>query len=163
MKKLIFTLFITVTAFTLSAQNGNKPTLSLGAELGAATGNLNLFYSLTAGATLQADFAIDKDLAITLNAGVIDFIGKKINNNIKYNSVAVIPILAGIKYYFTPVVYGSAQLGSSTFTTGIFKGTEFTYIPGIGFKVDRNIDILVKYTGLSNTGGTFGARVAYVF
>ena len=82
MKKLIFTLFITVTAFTLSAQNGNKPTLSLGAELGAATGNLNLFYSLTAGATLQADFAIDKDLTVTLNAGVIDFIGKKINNNI---------------------------------------------------------------------------------
>ena len=163
MKKLIFTFFILASAFSLSAQNGNKPTISLGAELGAATGNLNLFYSLTAGATLQADFTVDKDLAITLNAGVINFIGKKINNNIKYNSVAVIPILAGIKYYFTPVVYGSAQLGSSTFTTGIFKGTKFTYIPGIGFKVDRNIDILVKYTGLSNTGGTFGARVAYVF
>ena len=163
MKKLIFTFIITASAFSLNAQNVNRPTLSLGGELGAATGNLNLYYGLTAGATLQADFTVDKDLAITLNAGVIDFIGKKINNNIKYNSVAVIPILAGIKYYFTPVVYGSAQLGSSTFTTGIFKGTKFTYIPGIGFKVDRNIDILVKYTGLSNTGGTFGARVAYVF
>lgn len=163
MKKLLLAFFITAIAISVSAQNVNRPTLSLGGELGAATGNLNLFYGLTAGATLQADFTVDKDLAITLNAGVIDFIGKKINNNIKYNSVAVIPILAGIKYYFTPVVYGSAQLGSSTFTTGIFKGTKFTYIPGIGFKVDKNIDILVKYTGLSNTGGTFGARVAYVF
>ncbi|MBC7495083.1 MAG: hypothetical protein H7221_08760 [Flavobacterium sp.] len=163
MKKLLLAFFITAIAISVNAQNVNRPTLSLGGELGAATGNLNLFYGLTAGATLQADFTVDKDLAITLNAGVIDFIGKKINNNIKYNSVAVIPILAGIKYYFTPVVYGSAQLGSSTFTTGIFKGTKFTYIPGIGFKVDKNIDILVKYTGLSNTGGTFGARVAYVF
>ena len=163
MKKLILAFVITATAFSANAQNGNRPILSLGGELGAATGNLNLYYGLTAGATLQADFAVDKDLAITLNAGVIDFIGKKINNNIKYNSVAVIPILAGIKYYFTPVVYGSAQLGSSTFTDGIFKGTKFTYVPGLGFKVDKNVDILVKYTGLSNAGGTFGARVAYVF
>ena len=28
---------------------------------------------------------------------------------------------------------------------------------------DKNIDILVKYTGLSDAGGIFGARVAYVF
>lgn len=163
MKKFILVLFITGMAFSVNAQNVSRPAISLGGELGAATGNLNLYYGLTAGATLQADFAVDKDLAITLNAGIIDFVGKKINNNIKYNSVAVIPILAGIKYYFTPVVYGSAQLGSSTFTTGIFKGTKFTYVPGLGFKVDKNIDILVKYTGLSNTGGVFGARVAYVF
>ena len=163
MKKLILALFITAIAFSVNAQNSNRPSLSLGGELGAATGILNKYYGLTAGATLEADFAVDNELAITLNAGVIDFVGKKINNNIKYNSVAVIPILAGIKYYFTPVVYGSAQLGSSTFTKGIFKGTEFTYIPGLGFKVDKNIDILVKYTGYSGNGGAFGVRVGYVF
>ncbi len=163
MKKLIIAFFITATSVSVNAQKVTRPTLSLGGELGAATGNLNLYYGLTAGATLQADFAVDKDLAITLNGGVIDFVGKKINNNIKYNSVAVVPLLAGIKYYFTPIVYGSAQLGSSTFTNGIFKGTKFTYIPGIGFKVDKNLDIVIKYTGYSGDGGAFGARVAYAF
>ena len=163
MKKIILSLAVLLGVLSTNAQSGRKPMLSLGGELGAATGNLNLYYGLTAGATLQADFAVDKDLAITLNAGLIDFVGKKINNNIKYSSATVIPLLAGIKYYFTPVVYGSAQLGSSTFTNGIFKGTKFTYAPGIGFKVDRNLDILLKYTGLSDAGGSFGARVAYVF
>jgi hypothetical protein len=115
------------------------------------------------GATAQADIAIDKDLAITFNAGVVEFIGKKINNsNLKYRSIATIPLLAGIKYYFTPVVYGSGQLGTTIFTN-TNGGSKFTYIPGIGFKLDKNIDLLVKYTGLSDAGGIFGARVAYVF
>jgi len=167
MKKIILAFFITALAISVNAQKVTKPTLSLGGELGAATGNLNLYYGLTAGATLQADFAVDKDLAITLNAGIIDFVGKNENNNnnnnTKYKSIAVIPILAGIKYYFTPVVYGSAQLGGSTFTASSFKGTKFTYIPGLGFKVDKNVDILVKYTGYSGIGGAFGVRVGYVF
>lgn len=163
MKKVLIFLFVTVLAFSVNAQNGKNVKFSLGGELGVPTGNLNQVYSLAAGATAQADIAIDKDAAITFNAGVIDLIGKKINNsNLKYRSIAVIPLLVGVKYYFTPVVYGSAQLGTTVFTnTG--GGSKFTYIPGIGFKLDKNIDLLVKYTGLSDAGGIFGARVAYVF
>ena len=163
MKKLIFAFFLTAMAISVNAQKVTKPTLSLGGELGAATGNLNLYYGLTAGVTLQADFVVDNDLAITLNAGIIEFVGKKIDNITKNNSVAVLPILAGIKYYFTPVIYGSGQLGSSTFTKGRFKGTTFTYIPGVGYKFDEKLDLLVKYTGYSGDGGAFGVRLGYTF
>jgi hypothetical protein len=163
MKKIIFAVCITVVTLSANAQVGKNVKFSLGGELGALTGNLNTVYSLAAGATAQADIAIDKDAAITFNAGVVEFIGKKINNsNLKYRSIATVPLLVGVKYYFTPVVYGSGQLGTTVFTsTG--GGSKFTYIPGIGFKLDKNIDLLVKYTGLSDAGGIFGARVAYVF
>ena len=163
MKKIILAVCITAVSLSASAQVNKNVKFSLGGELGALTGNLNTVYSLAAGATVQADVAIDKDAAITFNAGVVEFIGKKINNsNLKYRSVATIPLLVGVKYYFTPVVYGSGQLGTTIFTnTG--GGSKFTYIPGIGFKLDKNIDLLVKYTGLSDAGGIFGARVAYVF
>ena len=163
MKKIIFAVCITVVTLSASAQAGKNVKFSLGGELGALTGNLNQIFSLAAGATAQADIAIDKDAAITFNTGIVEFVGKKINNsNLKYRSVATIPLLVGVKYYFTPVVYGSAQLGTTVFTN-TNGGSKFTYIPGIGFKLDKNIDLLVKYTGLSDAGGIFGARVAYVF
>ena len=162
MKKIIIAISIVASGFTVNAQTGKNLTFSLGAELGAATGNLNQAYSLAAGASAQADIAIDKDAAITINAGIIELIGKKINNNVKNRSIALIPLLVGVKYYFTPVVYGSAQLGTTVFTNS-GGGSRFTYVPGLGFKLDKNIDLLVKYTGLSDAGGIFGARVAYVF
>ncbi len=162
MKKIIIAAFIIAVSISANAQTSKNLTFSLGAELGAATGNLNTAYSLAAGASAQADIAIDKDAAITLNAGIIELIGKKINSSVKNRSIALIPLLVGVKYYFTPVVYGSAQLGTTVFTNS-GGGSKFTYVPGLGFKVDKNIDLLVKYTGLSDAGGIFGARVAYVF
>ena len=162
MKKIIFSLCVAAVSVSASAQINKNLKFSLGGELGALTGNLNQVYSIAAGASAQADIAIDKDAAITLNAGIVEFIGKKINSSVKNRSIATIPLLVGVKYYFTPVVYGSGQLGTTVFTNS-GGGSRFTYIPGIGFKLDKNIDILVKYTGLSDAGGIFGARVAYVF
>ena len=163
MKKLILAVIIITSVISANAQTGKNLKFSLGGEIGALTGNLNAIYSIAVGATAQADFAVDKDLAITLNGGIVEFVGKKIgNSNLKYRSIATIPLLVGIKYYFTPVVYGSGQLGTTIFTN-TNGGSKFTYVPGIGFKLDKNIDLLVKYTGLSDAGGIFGARVAYVF
>ncbi len=163
MKKLLFAAFIIAGSLSVKAQAGKNLLFSLGGELGAVTGNLNTAYSIAAGATAQVDIAIDKDAAITFNAGIIELIGKKINNQVKNRSVATFPLLVGVKYYFTPVVYGSAQLGTTFFTNSAFGSSRFTYVPGLGFKLDRNIDVLVKYTGLSDAGGIFGARVAYIF
>ena len=162
MKKIIIAASIMAVSMSVNAQVNKNLIFSLGGELGAVTGNLNTVYSIAAGATAQADIAIDKDAAITLNAGIIELIGKKVNSQFKNRSVATIPLLVGVKYYFTPVVYGSGQLGTTVFTNS-GGGSRFTYAPGIGFKLDKNIDILVKYTGLSDAGGIFGGRVAYVF
>jgi hypothetical protein len=166
MKKMIFSACILCTAFGANAQKANLPRgvkFSVGAELGGATGNLNSFYSLVAGGTAQLDFKIDNDASLTLNTGVIDFVGKKISNtNLKYQSAAAIPLLGGVKYYFTPKVYGSAQLGG-TFFLNNGGGSAFTYAPGIGVKIDESLDLLLKYTGYSSMGGAFGIRLGYTF
>ena len=161
MKRLIIGIAMLAGASTVHAQKNIKA--SLGAELGVATGNLNTVYSIIAGGTAQLDFKIANDAAITVNAGVLDFVGKKIkNSNLKYQSVAAVPVLGGVKYYFTPKVYGSAQLGGTFFLKN-GAGSAFTYVPGVGFKIDEKLDLLVKYTGYSDRGGAFGIRLGIGF
>lgn len=157
MKKMIFGALMMMVAYGASAQKTLQ--FSVGPEFGIATGNLNSAYSVTAGGTLQMDFKAASDLAVTANSGVIVFVGKKVKGtNLKVRSVAAIPLLAGIKYYFTPKVYGSAQLGE-TFFTSTGGGSNFTYAPGVGFKIDNKLDLLLKYTGYSDAGGAFGVRL----
>ena len=163
MKKLILVSIITATVFSVNAQKNKNVKFSLGAELGVPTGNLNTIYSIAVGATAQADVKIDTDAALTFNTGVIQYVGKKIrNSNFKYRSEALIPLLVGVKYYFSPMVYGSGQLGTSI-STQQNGGSTFTYIPGVGFKFDERVDLLVKYTGYSGDGGAFGVRLGYTF
>lgn len=159
MKKLL-SLVLLFAALSATAQKNLK--FSIGAEFASATGNLNKVYSFGIGATAQVDYIITNDVAVTANTGVIELVGRKIGGtNLKYRSSAVIPLLVGIKYYFTPAVYGSGQIGTSIFSSG--NGTVFTYVPGIGYKFNNKIDALFKYTGYSSSGGTFGVRIGYSF
>ena len=159
MKKLISAVLL-FTVVTATAQKNLK--FSIGAELASATGNLNKVYSLGIGGTAQVDYMITNDVAVTGNAGVIELVGRKISGtNLKYRSTAVIPLLVGIKYYFTPAVYGSGQIGTSVFSSG--GGSTFTYAPGVGYKFTNRLDALLKYTGYSSSGGTFGIRLGYTF
>ena len=159
MKKLL-SLVLLFAALSATAQKNLK--FSIGAELASATGNLNKFYSFGVGATAQVDYMVTNDLALTGNAGVIELVGRKIGGtNTKNRSNAVIPLLVGIKYYITPALYGSGQLGTSVFSLG--NGSVFTYSPGLGYKINSKIDALLKYTGYSSIGGTFGIRIGYSF
>ncbi|MEJ7609985.1 MAG: outer membrane beta-barrel protein [Ferruginibacter sp.] len=162
MKTLIAVLFL-ILSVTVNAQKTKTLKFSVGPEIAAVTGNLNKAYSIAIGATAQLDYMISSDAAITANAGLIQLVGKKIaNTNTKFQSVTLIPLLVGVKYYFIPKLYGSAQLGTSVSTkTG--GSSLFTYIPGVGFKIDEKLDLLLKYTGYSGDGGTFGVRLGYSF
>lgn len=162
MKKISLILFIISITYTADAQKIYTFKPGIGGELGVVTGNLNKTHSFAAGATGQLDYNVDTDLAITANAGIIQLIGKKINSTIKNRSITFVPLLAGIKYYFTPLIYGSGQLGTSI-DVSKNGGSIFTYIPGIGFKIDNNLDALVKYTGYKDSGGTIGVRLGYTF
>jgi hypothetical protein len=168
MKKIIFSsIIILVTAYSANAQKDSKVNFNIGAELGFATGNLNIAYSLGIGATAQLEYAMDEKSRITLNSGIIQYVGRKLPNSVpgiaaaKYRNNAVLPILAGVKYDFASNFYGSAQLGVSVFAGSSGLGSKFTYVPGLGFKINEKLDALLKYTGYSDLGGAFGVRVAY--
>jgi hypothetical protein len=160
MKKLIFTVAVVIAAFSANAQKSSDLKFSVGAEIGAVTGNLNTAYSAAIGATAQADYNVQTDLALTLNTGVIILTGKNVGNNLKVKSATLIPLLIGAKYYFTPKAYGAAQLGTSL-NAAKGAGSVFTYVAGVGYKFTEQIDALLKYTGYSGDGGTFGIRLGF--
>lgn len=161
MKRMFLSLAIIIVSVTANAQKDSKVNFNVGAELGVATGNLNTAYSVGFGATAQLEYAMDEKARITANSGFIQYVGKKISGtSLKNQSNTVIPILAGVEYDFASNFYGSAQLGVSIFT-GKVGSSKFTYIPGLGFKINEKLDALIKYTGYSDLGGAFGVRVAY--
>lgn len=183
MKKLILSLAVIAAALGVNAQakeSGSPIKVSLGVEAAVPFGDFAKSSSFGIGGSLQGDYNVDETLAITLNAGYINFMGKdqtftfpgQGTITVKGVDFGLIPVLAGIKYSFTPQVYASAQLGVS-FSTEKDGGSNFTYAPGIGYKFSENFDILAKYTGYSvksvgsgskstslNTGGI---RLAYTF
>lgn len=169
MKKImLFFAAITITAATVNAQMGTS--FSLGLEAAVPMGDFNkLGYKFGFGGSLQVDHKVASDMALTLNAGYITHNNKTTTPSVRFN---VIPVLAGVKYWFSPKVYGSAQLGAAFNSakvnnqTGNSTSTGFAYSPGVGFNISNNIDLLVKYFGNSVNGGSFssiGARLAYTF
>ncbi|MEO6327705.1 MAG: outer membrane beta-barrel protein [Ginsengibacter sp.] len=172
MKKLLSVIAVTlIAAGSLHAQDktvSSKPvSFSIGLDAGVPIGIAGDVYSFIIGGSLQGEYMAASDLGITLSAGYKSWSVKKdLQTTVGSNNFSFIPVLAGIKYYFTPVVYGSGQLGV-TFSTESGGGSSFTYAPGVGFKVSKNVDVLAKYTGLSPKGGgslnEVGVRLAYNF
>ena len=184
MKKLI--LSFAVIAATLSASAQTKTTtspfkVSLGVDAVAPFGDFAKGSSLGIGLSLEGDYAIDNSLSLTANAGYIKFLQKD-NNGLK---LGIVPLLAGIKYYFTPQFYSTAQLGVGIFTSNGSNrsaltydprigykfsdgssSSAFAYAPGIGYKFSDNFDAGVKYQAYSKnnrTTNTGSIRLAYTF
>lgn len=158
---MVLILIICASTISKAQKNDSKINFNVGAEFGFATGILNSAYSITYGATAQLEYQINDKARITANSGIQQFVGRKLpGTSLKNQSNTLIPILAGGKYYISDNFFGSVQLGVSLFT-GKVGATKFTYAPGLGFKINDKVEALVKYTGYSNFGGAFGARVSY--
>lgn len=179
MKKVFFIVALTAASFAGFAQDdkaASKPlSFSIGLEASLPFGDFADRYSFGIGGSAQADYKVADDLAITLNAGYISYSGKDqsitipglptINN--KNEALGLVPVLAGAKYWFSPNIYGSGQLGLSFATGKGNSGSNFTYAPGVGFQFSQ-FDILVKYVGISGSNGgsalnAVGLRAAYNF
>jgi hypothetical protein len=168
MRKILLSYIILFIAVVSNAQKSDsKIGLNVGAELGFANGNLNNTHSVGLGATAQLEYNINDQTTITANSGIIQYVGRKIPSILpgvlasKYRNAAVVPVLAGVKYNFAENFYGAAELGFSIFTGAAGFGSKFTYVPGLGFKINDKLGAFVKYTGYSNLGGAFGARIYY--
>ena len=166
MKKLFLAFVVIVITTKVNAQTS----FSIGLEGSVPTGDFNKAgYNFGIGGSAQVDHKVASDLALTLNAGYISYSNPTSNPKIRFS---VIPLLGGIKYWFSPKVYGSGQLGaafnSTKFAnnTGSISTTGFAYSPGIGINITNSIDLLLKYFGNSVGGGSFnsiGARLSYNF
>jgi opacity protein-like surface antigen len=173
MKKIILAFSVLGVIATANAQKkiANATSFSIGVEAGLPVGDFNdAGYNFGIGGSAQVDHKIATDAALTLNVGYLNYANK--SSSIDYH-FSVIPVLAGVKYWFSPKVYGSAQLGAafnstkiSNSNSGSSTSTGFAYSPGIGINLTNSIDLLVKYFGNSVNSSTisnFGVRLAYNF
>jgi hypothetical protein len=165
MKKSLFVACLVLTTIFANAQkrsSDNKVSFNVGGELALATGDFSSTHSFGIGATAQLNYNLEENIDLIANAGIIAFSGKKIEGtNSKYKGIALIPILVGGKYYFSENFYGQAALGLGIFNGSGSSVNKFSYSPGLGFKINDKLDALVKYTGYTKVGGSFGVRVGY--
>lgn len=149
--------------FSVSANAQSAPKFGIGLNLGVPT---TTGYSLAIGGDLRYQFDIDKQLSVPITAGYTHFSSK--DSYPLISSYGVIPVKAGLKYFFTDSgagAYGLAEAGAG-FSTSTGGKTSFVYSPAIGYSWSNGLDLAAKYEGYSRNGGNFGyagIRLAYGF
>ncbi|SHG10773.1 hypothetical protein [Pedobacter caeni] len=142
-------------------QNINRFQLSIGLDEGIPVGELSKYSSFVMGASIQGEYAVLKELGLTLSANYLYFLGKNGRTGLSF-----VPVLAGAKFYLSRKIYISGQLGAAMYIGQDSEDdTYLSYAQGIGFQASNRIDLLAKYEGI-NIGGSrtysfAGLRIAY--
>lgn len=181
LSKLIAVAFTATALFFTSnvkAQSidPNKFRFGIGVEGGIATGNAHDYSNLELGGTARVQYGLSNNLALTLTSGYYNFFGKtEPGTDLKYQSLGMVPVKAGIKAFFTKNLYFGAEAGAG-FETKTFlpqgydnrdyeKDTKLILSPAIGY-ANKSWDVGVRYenfSGQDNGYGLVGLRVAYGF
>ena len=178
MTKIIAGAFTALAIFigtNVKAQTVPKDALrfGIGVEGLLPTGNLHDISNVGIGGTARLQYGIADNLALTLTSGYYNFFGKKIadGTDVKYPSLGMVPVKAGIKAFFTNNLYFGAEVGAGFETKDFYanadgsKNTKLILAPGLGY-ASKSWDVGVRYenySGQSNNYGTLGLRIAYGF
>jgi opacity protein-like surface antigen len=188
MKKLSSFALIVLLSFTLTntfAQGKNY--LGIGANLALPMGSFSDVAGVGIGGTASFEMEFTPNITGIATAGYLSFGGKDFSGpDYSYSyGYSDIPIMAGIKYYFTPGVpfYGIGQIGFQIFNSNYdyqstipgyefsFSGssessTEFAFAIGAGYEIPAGANGVIDITGTFNIISNLnylGARVAYRF
>ncbi len=154
----------------------DKFRFGIGVEGGAVTGNANDFSNVELGGTARLQYGVSKNFALTLTSGYYNFFGKdEPGTDLKYQSLGMVPIKAGIKYFVGPNIYLGAEAGAGIETKTFLpqgeneafaeKDTKLILSPAIGYAT-KHWDVGVRYenySGQDNSYGLVGLRLAYGF
>ena len=173
MKKTIIKLGAVIAfVFALTPAFAEDNRFSLGAELALPMGSFGDAAGIGFGVSGRIEHPLGDNVGLCLTVGWLTF-GEKDNSGV---TETMIPIQAGIKYYFTENqngLYGMVDLGVHSLTSKVdFLGTtisssvsKLSYAPEIGYHL-ANIDLGLRYQLIATDGSTtsyLGVRVAYVF
>jgi hypothetical protein len=149
----------------------NKWRLGIGIEGGIPTGDITSFSNFNLGGTARLQYGVGKDFAITLTSGYYNFFAKSSSATIggvtyttKPSDLGMVPIKAGVKYFFVPSIYLGGEAGVGL-ETNYAKYTKLLLTPGIGW-ANKSWDVGVRYENYSGQGDSFGTvalRIAYGF
>ena len=171
MKKILLLAVFAVAAFTVSAQTEGKgkTRFSIGLEAGLPVGDAGDFYSSILGGSVKAEIPVASSLFATISGGYTSLSPKKEWKDLGVESAGIVPLKAGLKYFFTKNIYGAGEIGAAV---GTEKGAEtlFAWTPGIGISYpvsDKNdVDFGVRYESWSKDGGSIdqiGFHIALKF
>jgi hypothetical protein len=182
----VATMFASSTVKAQSMSPANSWRFGIGVEGGAVTGDAKDYSKAMLGGTVRLQYGVANNVALTLTSGYYNMFGKDAqkfygpNNDIKFKSMGIIPVKAGIKAYAAGGFYVSGEVGAG-FQTSYFgavkhqdtdnvdKATKLILAPGIGYSWS-NVDLGVRYenfsgnsAGQSQNYGMVAARLAYGF
>lgn len=152
--------------------------LGVGPQANLPMGDFKDAYDWSIGGSVQADFPIMRnDLYVVVNAGYNNFFAK--DNGVGTGSdLQVIPVSAGLKYYFPTTnlyVQGTAGVGfvGNKDDVAADKSTSFIYSPAVGYLLNiggkNYLDFAVKFESdakiydKGKSSNFLGLRVAYNF
>jgi hypothetical protein len=161
MRAIFLLCFVSNAVCAQKNESPYKNSFSLGAELSLPVGLLGEIYSGGIGVSGQGKFMIANNFALTLYAGYINYFLKSTYGS---GNQGYIPLLNGVEFNISPYLFGSAQFGYTFYTKG--GGGAFTYSPGIGYKISKNLSALIKYVGQIKSAinsSSIGLRTAYTF
>ncbi|QXV65191.1 hypothetical protein INP83_19255 [Mucilaginibacter sp. 21P] len=148
------------------AQSVPKSTfkLDVGTETMLALGTKNRDNKLGYGGTLRLNYGLTDKLTLTLTSGYYNYLKtgplKTFNDNFQ-----VIPVKAGLKYFFAPQFYINGE-GGIAFTRTYQNQINSVATGGIGW-VYKGLDIGARYETLNGSRGanfnSVGVRIAYGF
>jgi hypothetical protein len=144
--------------------------LGLGIDFAFPQSNFGSNANYGVGPSLLFQNPINNNLYFTVNVAYLRFNGDPIFADIKYRE-GFVPIKAGLRYFVSEYIYGSAEAGASISTAnGNGSGIAFAYAPtlGVEFPVSNkgSIDAGIRYEGWSRSNGTrsfIGIRAGYNF
>ncbi|MGI4751878.1 MAG: hypothetical protein ACRYFB_14695 [Janthinobacterium lividum] len=158
----------TVYKKKVSKDSKNVFRMGLGLEGGYPTKNFSRF---ELGGTVRLQYDLASNLSLTLTPGYYHFFdrngyGQATDKGVYYNSgLNMIPVKAGLKSFFAPNFYLSAEAGAG-FELNHAQETKLILSPGIGFASNSGVDLGLRYENFSGNNsnyGIIGLRVAYGF
>ena len=170
------------TTTKTSSTGPNGIVLSIGADAGIPTGNLNNFYNWNIGGSVQADIPVlPHQLFVTVNAGYNSIQGKKNIDGTGLNAtnIQLLPVKAGLKYFPISHFYVQGEAGAAFLLNksdlNYDKSAAFVYAPQLGYQFPLGgksyLDAGVRYEASTKFSSVtdnskvnfFGLRVAYAF
>ena len=126
-------------------------------EPGLPTGAIHNYSNFELGGTVRAQYGLSDVLALTFTSGYYNFFAKKLTipgyGAVQPDDVGIIPVKAGVKFFYSKGFYVGAEAGAGFETPG--GSPKFILSPNAGFAT-RAFDVSIRYENFTQKDHSFG-------
>lgn len=150
MKKLILVAALVACSFSMNAQ------FSVGVSAGLPTGDASDVSSFALGVDVNYMFSSDKEVDFGLAAGYLTYFGKTVSG-VEIDNVSFLPLAGALRYDASEKFMLGVDVGYAVGLSPDGNDGGFYYRPMVGYSVGENSSLILSYSGVSVTGGTFSS------